>query len=61
MFFYIEFGLIPMCYSVPLDTMYHSFVEEMIFAVDDVIYKNHDYQDKNSQEFIVSRKERKPH
>ena len=58
--FYIEFGVIPEIYSVPVDDMYHDLMNEIFTNLEYVIYKDHNGQDPNSELFINSRKERKP-
>jgi len=58
--YYLESGIYPMCYSVPVDGMFHSPIEELLVALDNVLYHDHDGQNKEGEVFINSRKERKP-
>lgn len=60
MLFYVEFGVIPECYSVPSTEMYHDFLTEIFVNLPYVIYRDHDGQDKESELFITSRDARKP-
>ena len=57
---YIEFGIIPYCYSVPVDKMYHNAIDELFDNINYILFKDHDCQNPNSEFFISSRKERKP-
>ena len=59
--YYIEFGVIPNCYSVPVDNAFHDVVEEVFETIDNVLYRDHNGQDRNSDVFVKSREERKPH
>lgn len=58
--FYIEFGVLPQCYSVPADTMFHNALDEIFDAVPGVLYGDHSWQDPASEAFINARKERVP-
>lgn len=58
--FYIEFGILPQCYSVPAETMFHSALGEIFDAIPGVLYEDHSWQDPASDSFINSRKERIP-
>lgn len=61
-FFYLEQGLIPECYGVSSDNMFHDIVSEYFNSLRITVYDDPDWQDKNNSEmFINSRKERKPH
>lgn len=58
--FYIEFGILPQCYCVPCETMYHTVLDEIFTSLETVIYKDHSWQDSTSETFINSRRSRKP-
>ena len=57
---YLEFGVIPLCYSVPMDNMYHDIISEIFVNLDSLLFKDHDWQNPNSEAFISTRQERKP-
>ena len=57
---YIEFGIIPYCYSVPVDKMHHNAINELFDNINYIVFKDHDCQDPKSEVFIETRKERKP-
>lgn len=58
--FYLEFGIIPHCYSVPVDNMYHSILNELFESLETVLYRDHSWQDPESETFINSRLSRRP-
>lgn len=58
--FYYEFGILPQCISVPTQKMFHSVIDELFDAIPNVLYRDHDWQDKTKEAFIESREERKP-
>ncbi|MDE7161237.1 MAG: toll/interleukin-1 receptor domain-containing protein [Anaeroplasmataceae bacterium] len=58
--FYIEFGVVPQCFSIPSNAMYHNVLDEIFNSLENVIYRDHCWQDKSSDAFIESRKSRKP-
>lgn len=58
--FYIEFGVIPQCYCVPTDNMYHDILDELFYKIYKTIYVDHSWQNKDSQFYINSRIEREP-
>lgn len=57
---YIHMGILPECYSVPCENMFHNMVTELFGAVDEVLYRQHEWQDPNCKQFIEARAERKP-
>ncbi len=60
-FFYIEQGLIPECYGISSDVMFHDAVSEYFDSLRITVYEDSDWQDKtNSKMYINSRRERKP-
>ena len=63
--FYIQFGVIPILHTVPLNpnefqTSPHDFLYEIFDALPDILYRDHDWQDPDSLDAIRTRKERKP-
>ncbi len=58
--FYYEFGVLPQCISVPTQKMYHSAIDELFDSIPNVLYLDHDWQDKKNEAFIKSRENRKP-
>lgn len=58
--FYIEFGVIAKCISVPADNMYHDFIKELFVDVHTILYDDHDYQEKDKKMAQITRTERKP-
>lgn len=58
--FYIEFGVLPQCYSAPADKMFHSMLDEIFEVIEGVLYKDHGWQDPQSETFVNSRAERMP-
>lgn len=59
-FYYIEFGIIPLNYTVPLLDMYHNYIKETFQAVPRVLFVDHTAQGESSLEAITARQERKP-
>lgn len=58
--FYIEFGVLPQCYSVPADSMFHSALGEIFDSLPGVLYSDHTWQDPQSEAFRNARAERVP-
>ncbi|MCD7769693.1 MAG: TIR domain-containing protein [Oscillospiraceae bacterium] len=59
--FYIENGIIPQCYSVPMPNMFHNIFNELFDTIPNVLYRDHSWQDHDtSQASINSRLERMP-
>ncbi len=58
--FYLEFGVLPLCCSVPAEQMYHSMIRELLDTVDGVLYGDHSWQDPASQAFRETRAQRVP-
>ena len=58
--FYYEFGIIPQCISVSTQVMFHNPIEELLDSLPNVLYKDHNWQDRDGEAFINSRKTRKP-
>lgn len=58
--FYMEFGVLPQCFSAPVETMYHNLLDELFESLETVIYRDHSWQEKDSEAFRVSRTERRP-
>lgn len=59
-FYYIDFGVIPLCYGVPSSNMYHEVVSEYFDSLRNAVYDDHNCQNVDSEVFINSRRERKP-
>ena len=57
---YISQGLIPECIPVYTDEMFHNPIGELMFNIQDVLYIDHDGQNKQKELFNDSREERKP-
>lgn len=57
--FYIRFGVVPDIWAVP-DDSFHSDIGEIFDAIPFVLFKDHDWQSKESEQAIRTRKERKP-
>lgn len=57
---YIANGLISQCIPVYVDNMFHNPIGEIMFNIQDVLYIDHDSQDRNKEAYINSREERKP-
>ena len=57
---YIEFGVIPLSYSVPLDETYHNYIVEATFQIPYVLYEDHSWQGKDSVLGQKTRQERIP-
>ena len=58
--FYIEFGVLPQCYGVPAEHLYHNPLDEIFNSLQTVIYKDHSWQDPRSDSFRFSRRSRMP-
>lgn len=63
--FYIQFGVVPIIHTVPLDPLEsqqssHDFLYEVFEALPDVLYCDHDWQNQNSLDAIRTRKDRQP-
>ena len=58
-FYYLEFGIIPICYGIPGENMYHDVITEYFGSLYDTVYEDHNWQDENSSAFLESRRERK--
>lgn len=58
--FYLEFGVLPLCCSVPAERMYHSMIHELLDSVDGVLYGDHSWQDPASEAFRETRAQRIP-
>ena len=59
-FYYIEFGLIPECYGVPADQIFHDPVTEFFGSLHFTVYDDHNWQGEQSEPAINSRMERQP-
>lgn len=59
-FLYLEQGLIPECYGIPNQNMYHDIVSEYFNSLRITVYEDRDWQDKDSLMFIQTRKNRIP-
>lgn len=58
---YIEFGCVPLCYGVTVESMYHKNVVEEIFqSLNRVLYVDHSWQDETSEWFQYFRNTRRP-
>lgn len=57
---YIEFGVMPLNYSVPLDNTYHNYISEAFFQVPYVLFEDHSWQGKDSRLGNKTREERVP-
>lgn len=58
--FYIEFGVIAKCISVPVDNMYHDLINELFVDVNTILNDDHDYQDEDKKMAQITRANRKP-
>lgn len=58
--YYLEFGILPECHGVTLDSMYHNPVAELFSSLYSVAFGERNWQDPESRLFINSRKERQP-
>lgn len=58
--FYINQGIIPMIYTVPVNKMFHNFIYELYNAVPDVLSNDNSYQEADSAQAKRSREERMP-
>ena len=58
--FYIEFGVLPQCYSVPADNMFHSALGEIFDCIPSVLYEDHSWQDPSRPAFQNPRAQRIP-
>lgn len=56
--FYIYNGIFPQVFCIPSARMFHQITDEIFNSIECVLYKDHDWQDKNSERFLNSRKER---
>lgn len=59
-FYYLEFGLIPECYGVPVNAMFHNPVSEFFGSLHYTVYDDPSWQDSQSEAAINSRLDRKP-
>ncbi len=57
---YIEFGVIPLCYSAPTENTFHNYISEATFSVPYVLYEDHSWQGKDSVLGNKTRHERDP-
>lgn len=58
-FYYLEFGIIPMNYTVPVANMYHNYIRETFHEVPHVLFIDHTAQKESSLKWITARQERK--
>ncbi len=58
--FYYEFGVVPHCYGIPAEKMYHSVLNELFENLNSVIYNDHSWQDPAGEAFNHFRRERMP-
>lgn len=58
-FYYLEFGLIPECYGVPCNDMYHNPVSEYFGSLSHTVIEDHNWQCEESEAAQKSRIERK--
>ena len=59
-FHYLEFGVLPECYGIPSENMFHDVVSEYFGSLKTTVYDDHSWQAPNSETFVNSRKERMP-
>ena len=57
-FYYIEFGIIPECYGVSANAMFHDPVSEYFGSLHHTVIEDHSWQDEESEAAINSRKDR---
>lgn len=57
-FYYMEFGIIPECYGVPANAMFHNPVSEYFGSLRHTVIEDHSWQDEGSEAAINSRKDR---
>ena len=58
--YYIGYGIMPLCYSVPVEEMFHNSLDDVFGRLDSVLYRHGDWQDPESDLFRNSRRERDP-
>ncbi len=58
--FYMEFGVLGECYSIPTGNMFHNPVNELFNSINTVLYKDHSWQNPEGEAFRKSREERMP-
>lgn len=58
--FYLAFGVVAVFHTVDVDGMFHDDITELLQSVPNVIYKDHTWQDVDSECFVNSRLERRP-
>lgn len=58
--FYIEFGVFPFIYSVPVEDMYHNLIGEIFEAIPYVLFIDHNLQSKSSIHANELRRQRNP-
>jgi len=57
---YINQGIMPLIYSVPVDNMFHNPIGEIYEVLPYLLGEDHDWQGKDSKEALRTRKERMP-
>ena len=58
--FYMQFGLIPQCYGVPSEKLYHNVLDELFDDLQQVLYEDHDWQDPQGEAYRYYRQKRMP-
>ena len=58
--FYVEFGVLPQCYGIPAEHLYHNVLDELFHSLPRVLYRDHSWQDPNGEAFGYFREQRKP-
>lgn len=58
--FYLENGVMPQVYSVPVDKMFHNIVGEVFDQIPYILLKDHNWQSSDSKEANRTRCERMP-
>ena len=58
--FYLAFGVIPYFYTVSTDEMAHDDIYEIFHSIPNILFKDHDWQGKDSEDGNRTRKERDP-
>ena len=58
--YYMQFGVIPQVVTVPVDQMFHHFLNEVYDKLPDILTNDHDCQSADSKEAHRTRQERRP-
>lgn len=59
-FFYMEFGVLAQCYSIPTEKMFHNPVNEVFDSLFNVLYQDHNWQNPDGKRYQYFRSVRMP-